>query len=92
MNCNSSSQKQEPNKGCLLLLAGIALCALGLYVGIWHDIPFVKYLSIMMGSLIGSFVGNVYFNHGKKKTPVWQWWVMLALIILISALLTVFLK
>ena len=92
MSGNPSSPKQEPNKGCLLLLAGIASCALGLYVGIWHDMPFVKYLSIMMGSLMGPFVGNVYFNHGKKKTPAWQWWVMLALIILISVLLTVFLE
>ncbi len=46
----------------------------------------------MMGGFVGSFVGSNYINVKKKKTPAWQWVVFFILILIITALLTVFLE
>ncbi|MCR6503462.1 hypothetical protein [Bacteroides muris (ex Fokt et al. 2023)] len=84
--------KQDSGKGCLFLLAGISLCCLGICIGMWLDCPYIKNLGIMMGGFVGSFVGSNYINVKKKKTPAWQWVVFFILILIITALLTVFLE
>ncbi|WP_025832698.1 hypothetical protein [Bacteroides rodentium] len=87
-----NATKQNPDKGCLFLLAGISLCALGIGIGTWLDCPYIKNLGIMMGGFVGSFVGSNYINIKKKKTPAWQWVVFFILILIMTALLTVFLE
>lgn len=46
----------------------------------------------MMGGFVGSFVGNNYINIKKKKAPAWQWVAFFILILIMTALLTVFLE
>lgn len=63
----NNPKKQELSKGCLALLAGIFVCGGIMAIGSWIDCTFIRNLGIMMGGLVGAFVGNWYFNTDKKK-------------------------
>ena len=83
---------EKERKGCLLLIGFTTMAIVGIHIAWEFEWLFLKNLIQLLPAIFAPYVGEKYLNNRKKRTPKWQWALLIIFISLLAGLVTWWMK